>query len=109
MEELIEIEETEIEVSFSIIRYLEGNKRLNIKKLNFPKQVRIQNEDIIPILTYLVDERMVNQLKEIEFDALIDYRKRNTQDSTVTLIVSPQPTFLKDLKIEPSLVKLNYE
>ncbi len=108
-DQLIEIEEKEVVVSFSIIRFLEGNKRLKIRKLNFPRRVRIQGEDVIPILTYLVDERKVGELKEMEFEAIIDYRKRNLQDSTITIIVTPKPTYLKDLKIEPAQVKLRYE
>ncbi len=106
---LIQLEETEVEVSFSIIRYLEGNKRLKVKKLYFPRQVRVQGEEIVPMLTYLIDEKMVDELKDMEFEAILDYRKRNRQDSTITFTVSPKPAFLKDLKIEPSLVKLKYD
>jgi hypothetical protein len=106
---LIQIEQPEVEVSFSIVRYLEGNKRLKIRKLNFPRQVDIEGEALIPMLSYLVDERKVGELKDMEFEALIDYRKRNRQDSTISLTLSPRPSYLKDIKIEPAQVKLNYE
>ena len=61
------------------------------------------------MLSYLVDERKVNDLKEMEFEAWLDYGKRNRQDSTIILEVNPKPSYLKYIKIEPALVKLRYE
>ncbi|MFL0681620.1 MAG: YbbR-like domain-containing protein [Algoriphagus aquaeductus] len=109
IEDLIQIQETEVEVSFSVFKYLEGNKRLKLKKVNFPRTVTLENEELIPILSYLVDERKVNELKEIEFEAILNYGKRNREDSTIQVDVVPKPDFLKDLKIDPIQVKLKYE
>ncbi len=109
LQELLQIEQPELEVSFEIIKYLEGNKRLKVKKVNFPRSVTLENEEITPMMTYLVDEKKVGELKDMEFEAVINFSKRNREDSTITLTVSPKPSFLKDLKIEPSLIKLKYE
>ncbi|MBC6366321.1 YbbR-like domain-containing protein [Algoriphagus sp. AK58] len=107
--QLVQIEQKEIEVQFDVVKYLEGNKRLKIKKLNFPKRASLENEEITPMMYYLVDERKVNDFKEIEFEAILNYGRRNREDSTITLEVSPKPDYLKDLKIEPAQVKLKYE
>lgn len=109
LQELLQLEQPELEVNFEIIKYLEGNKRLKVKKINFPRSVTLENEEITPMMTYLVDEKKVGELKDMEFEALINFSKRNREDSTITLTVSPKPSFLKDLKIEPSLIKLKYE
>ncbi|MCZ8134246.1 MAG: YbbR-like domain-containing protein, partial [Algoriphagus sp.] len=109
LEELIQIEQQEVEVNFEIIRYLEGNKRLKVKKINFPRSVTLENEEITPMITYLVDEKKVGELKDMEFEAVLNYSTRNRQDSTITLSVTPKPSYLKDLKIEPPLIKLKYE
>ena len=109
LEELIQLEQLEIEVNFEIIRYLEGNKRLKVKKINFPRSVTLENEEITPMMTYLVDEKKVGQLKDMEFKAVLNYSTRNREDSTITLSVSPKPSYLKDLKIDPPLIKLKYD
>jgi hypothetical protein len=67
------------------------------------------NEEVSMMMFYLVDERKVNELNDLEFEAILDYRKRNREDSTIQVQVVPQKTFLKELRIEPQVVKLNYE
>ncbi len=98
-----------VEVSFSVIQYLEGNKRLKVKKINFPRSVTLENEELTPMITYLVDGSKVTELKDVEFDAILDYTKRNREDSTLIIEVKPKPNYIKDIKVEPSFVKLNYE
>ncbi len=106
---LVQLKQTEIQVSFSIVTYLEGNKRLKIKKLNFPANVKLANEELIPVLSYLIQETDLDKLKDLEFEAVLDYRKRNRADSTLQIQVSPNPKFLKEIKIAPPLFKLSYE
>ena len=106
---LVQLKQTEIQVSFSIVTYLEGNKRLKIKKLNFPANVKLANEEQIPVLSYLIQEADLPKLKDLEFDAILDYKNRNRSDSTLQIQVSPNPNFLKEVKITPPQFKLIYE
>ncbi len=106
---LVQLKESEIQVAFSVITYLEGNKRLKIKKLNFPANVKLVNEEQIPVLNYLIQEANLPQLKDLEFEAILDYRNRNRADSTLQIQVSPNPKFLKELRITPAQFKLRYE
>jgi hypothetical protein len=107
--EVVSLEEESVEVSFTVIQFLEGNKRLKVKKINFPRTVTLQNEEITPMITYLVDGSKVTELKDIEFDAVLDYRKRNKEDSTIAIEVRPNPSFIKEIIVEPAFVKLKYE
>jgi hypothetical protein len=107
--ELIQLKEESVQVSFSVVRFLEGNKRLKVTKLNFPKSVTLENEELTAMITYLVDERKVDELKDMEFEAILDYRDRNREDSTLTIAVRPTPAYLKEIKVEPATVKLKYE
>ena len=107
--EFVSLEEESVEVSFTVIQYLEGNKRLKVKKTNFPRNVTLENEEITPMITYLVDGSKVTELKDIEFDAILDYRKRNREDSTITIEVKPNPSYIKEIKVDPTFVKLKYE
>lgn len=106
---LVKLKQTEIQVSFSIVTYLEGNKRLKIKKLNFPANAALANEELIPVLSYLIQESDLSKLKDLEFEAVLDFRKRNRADSTLQIQVNPNPKFLKEVKITPPQLKLSYE
>ena len=106
---LVQLKQKEIQVSFSVLSYLEGNKRLKIKKINFPSNVKISNEELIPVLSYLIEESDLPQLKDLQFEAVLDYRKRNRTDSTLQIEVSPNPRFLKEVRISPPQIKLKYE
>lgn len=107
--QLIQLKQKEIQVSFSVLTYLEGNKRLKIKKLNFPNTVSLTNEELVPVLTYLIEEANLPKLKDLEFEAILDYRKRNRADSTLQIEVNPNPNFLKEVRISPPQIKLKYE
>lgn len=109
LSELLQIEEEDIRVKFNVIAFLEGNKRLKINKINFPKSVTLENEDIVIMISYLVDERKVGELKELEFEAVLDYYKRNKEDSTIKVQVKPMPDYLDKIVISPEILKLNYE
>lgn len=107
--DFISLEEEAVEVSFSVIQYLEGNKRLKVKKINFPNTVTLVNEEITPMMTYLIDGSKVTELKDVEFDAILDFGKRNREDSTITIEVRPNPNYIKYITVEPASVKLKYE
>lgn len=109
LEPLIQLQEKSVQVSFSVVKFLQGNKRLKVKKINFPRTVTLENEEITPMITYLVDERKVAELKDMEFEAILDYGKRNREDSTLAIVVRPNPKYIKEIKVEPALVKLKYE
>jgi hypothetical protein len=106
---LLKVNQKEIEVSFDVLTYLEGNKRLKIKRLNFPKNVGLANEELVPQLTYLIAEAKVIELKDLEFEAVLDYRKRNRADSSLLITVNPLPEFLKEVRVTPAQVKLKYD
>jgi hypothetical protein len=107
--QLIQLKQKEIQVSFSVLTYLEGNKRLKIKKLNFPNTVSLTNEELVPVLNYLIEEANLPKLKDLEFEAILDYRKRNRADSTLQIEINPNPNFLKEVRISPPQIKLKYE
>jgi hypothetical protein len=106
---LVKVNLQEIEVNFNVLTYLEGNKRLKIKKLNFPKNVELANEELVPLLGYLIEESRVLELKDMEFEAVLDYKKRNRADSSLLITVYPMPNFLKEVRVEPAQVKLKYD
>ncbi|WPR75359.1 YbbR-like domain-containing protein [Algoriphagus sp. NG3] len=106
---LMQFDEKNINVKFEVVEFLEGNKRLKINKTHFPSNATLADEDVVIMISYLVDERKVGALKDIEFEAVLDYYKRNKEDSTISVQVRPQPDYLDQIVITPSILRLKYE
>lgn len=109
LDQFIDIEEESVEISLDLVAFLEGNKRLKVKKINFPRTVTLEEEEPLIMMYYLVDERETEELKALEFEAVLDFAKRNRQDSTIDVQVRPMPSFLDQVRIEPSILRLKYE
>lgn len=109
LSELISIEEESVTIQLEVIAFLEGNKRLKLTKINFPKTVSLEDEEVSLMMYYLVDERNAPQLKDMQFEAVLNYSKRNREDSTITIQVKPLPDYLEQVRVEPQFIKLKYE
>ncbi|WP_202949580.1 YbbR-like domain-containing protein [Cecembia lonarensis] len=108
-QDFLTLDEESVHIKFDVIQMLEGNKRLRVKTLNFPSNVSLQNEVNTVIMSYLIDERKVEELGNFEFEAVLNYNNRNREDSTIKVQVSPRPNFLENIKFEPEILKLRYE
>lgn len=108
MASLVSIKEKTITVKLDVVAFLEGNMRLKIKKLNFPRSVTLENEDEPLMMDYLVDERSSDLLKDLEFEGIVNYYKRNKEDSTITVEVKPLPPFMDKVIVTPPKLKLRY-
>jgi hypothetical protein len=109
MASLVSIEEKTILVSLDVVAFLEGNKRLKLTKINFPKSVTLVNEEIQLMINYLIDERSVDKLEDLEFEGIVDYYNRNKTDSTIIVVVKPMPSYLDQVQVDPPILKLRYE
>jgi hypothetical protein len=108
-EDFLKLEDESVQVKFDLYQLLEGNKRLKINKTNFPENVSLVQEPNHIMMYYLVDERKLDDLKQIEFEAILNYNNRNRQDSTISVVISPRPSLLEDVRIEPAIFRLKYE
>lgn len=109
VDKFISLEESEIEVKFEVVGFLEGNKRLQVVKENFPESTSVEKEEGIFMFYYLVDEREVGKLSDLEFEAVINYSRRNKADSTIEVQVKPLPDYLELIKVEPASVRIRYD
>ena len=103
------LEEESVHVQMDVFQMLEGNKRIKLKTVNFPNNVSLASGASHVIMTYLIDERKVKELNEIEFEAVVNFNNRDREDSTVAVKVSPRPAFLENIKLEPEIFKLKYD
>lgn len=109
LRDFLTIEEQSVHVRFDVFQMLEGNKRLKLKKTNFPRNVGLVEEPTTIIMTYLIDERKVAELKNFEFEADVNFSKRDREDSTVAVEVDPKPSFLENVQFVPQILKLKYD
>lgn len=109
LKEYLELEEESVHIRFEVIQMLEGNKRLKLKLENFPNNVSLVQQPNTIIMSYLIDERKLEDLKALEFEAVLNYNKRNPQDSTIYVQVTPKPSYLENIKFEPDVLKLKYD
>lgn len=109
LKDYLTLEEESVHIRFDVTQMLEGNKRLKIRTVNFPKNVNINEEMTTVMMSYLIDERKVSELGNYEFEAILNYNNRNREDSTITVQVSPKPAFLEKIKFEPEIMKLRYD
>ena len=101
--------EESVKVEFEVVQFLEGNKKLKIQKLNFPQKVTLTNNDSTVMMEYLVDEREMDALRELELEAILNYNNRNREDSTISVKLNKIPPFLDSIKFIPESFKLEYE
>ena len=109
LEDFLQLQEESVHVKFDIVQFLEGNKRLKLNKSNFPENVSLLQEPNNIMMYYLIDERKVDELKKFEFEAVLNYNNRNREDSTINVVVSPRPSILENVRLEPSTFRLRYE
>ncbi|WP_246535239.1 YbbR-like domain-containing protein [Litoribacter ruber] len=108
LSDFLTLQEDNVLVEFEVVEFLEGNKRLRLKKVNFPDRVDIDPDISSVIMTYLVDERHVNDLKEAELEGILNYVNRNRQDSTVNVQLNRRPPYLENITFEPNSLQLKY-
>jgi hypothetical protein len=103
------LSEESVKVEFEVVQFLEGNKRLKIRKVNFPQNVTLTNNDTTIMMEYLVDEREMDALRELEIEAVLNYNNRNREDSTISPKLNKVPPFLDSIRFNPENFKLIYE
>jgi hypothetical protein len=108
-DEFLTLEDESVQIKFEVYQMLEGNKRLKIQMLNFPKNVSLAQKPSNIIMSYYIDERKVADLSNYEFEAVLNYSKRDREDSTIFVDVRPKPAFLENIKFEPEVLKLKYD
>ncbi len=103
------LDEETVQVSFEVFAFLEGNKRLRINKRYFPGSVDIAEEEPFVIFNYLVDERKLEELGELELEAVLNFNNRNREDSTVAVSLNVNPDYIRILSFNPDKFRLIYE
>ncbi|MFC4872182.1 YbbR-like domain-containing protein [Negadavirga shengliensis] len=103
------LEEETVHVEFEVIAFLEIEKWLKVNKVYFPANVRTEEEDSVVRVTYLVDERRLEDLEKLDLRAVLNFNNRNRGDSTVAVSLNANPAFIKEVRFDPDKFKLVYE
>ncbi|MEX2592975.1 MAG: YbbR-like domain-containing protein [Anditalea sp.] len=108
-QDFLVLKEESVYVEFEVVEFLEGNRKLDIQKINFPATVALEDEVSTVMMEFLVDEREVDGFEELELEALLNYNNRNREDSTVSVQLNKAPTYLDSITFDPEKFKLVYE
>jgi len=103
------LEDKNVQVEFEVVEFLEGEKTLFIRKLNFPSTVELVSSDTTVVMEYLVDEREVEALQGLKLEAILNYNERNVEDSTVNVRLNVTPAFIDSVVFIPETFELKYE
>jgi len=105
----LSLKEKEVNVSFEVVEFLAGQKVLNMRRLNFPSSASLATDDSIVVMQYLLDERQIEAFSELQLEAILNYSNRNREDSTISVRLNRNPSYLDSVKFIPDSFKLVYE
>lgn len=108
-QEFLTLDSAEVQVDFEVVEFLEGSRILDIRLLNFPSYVSLENADSTVLMEYLVDERQVDSLRSMELEGVLNFRNRNREDSTLMVRLNQIPEFLDSISFDPENFRLVYE
>lgn len=108
-DDFLTLAEEEVDVSFEVVEFLEGSRLIAIRTLNFPSSVSLEPQDSTVVMEYLLDERATEAFAELELEAVLNYRNRNREDSTISVRLNRTPAFLDSIRFVPDMFKLVYE
>ena len=109
LRDYLTLEEESVLVSFEVVEFIEGKKTLEVQKTFLPSNVKIEPDLISVSMSYLLDERRVSDFEKLDLRAILSYNNRNREDSTVSVTLSSQPSYLEVVSFEPETFKLLYE
>ena len=112
----VEVEPQNAVVSFEVAKFVVKQLSIPLEKNNFPKDSSVYLAAHEVALQYTDREDREPLFNPVDFQALVNYKKRNRKDSTITPILTyvgerePAPTQDKSLRLAlvPDRFKLSY-
>ena len=107
---LAEVIPDEADVQFEVDDFVVFNRSVPLIKLNFPiDSSAFLVEDRVKV-NFWVKESLVDDMivDSTDFRVVVDFSKAR-QDSTLVPIVTKKPSFIKNLSVEPRLLRLRYD
>jgi len=103
------LDEETVQVSFQVVAFLEKTLTLDLKKLYFPGNVAIDSDITRVSLTFLIDERKQDDIPSLNLAAVLNYNNRNREDSSISVSLNANNSFIKDISFSPDSFDLIYE
>jgi hypothetical protein len=103
------LEEETVQVSFQVVAFLEKALVLDLKKLYFPGNVTIDSDIEQVSLTFLIDERRQDDISSLNLAAYLNYNNRNREDSSISVSLNVNHSFIRDISFSPDSFDLIYE
>jgi len=105
---LVSFSPSEIDISFSVSRYISQQADLPIELVNFPMDSSVYIEPGRARLDFMIQEEMADEFPSTDFVIIADYNNVNPLDSTVRIEVIEEPTYVQDVTLDTALYKVRY-
>ncbi len=98
------------EVLFDVEEHEFVKTLLRLKKVNFPKDSTLALDDSVASIVFWVNKDKRDEVKEDDFELLIDYHRMDPADSMVGITISKAPEYSIDPQIDSSdrKIKIKY-
>lgn len=107
---LIEVDPSEISVSFQVSEFVRMVKDFRAEEVNFPEDTTIYISDPFVTLSFMVVESMQNEITDDDFQVIADYDRMVASDSTIQPLIKKYPKGnVYDISIESGRLKVTHE
>lgn len=105
---LISVIPPEVQVAFEVSRFVDYRKVFNIELVNFPMDSSIYVVPPRVEADFKIQEEYVDNFPATDFMIIADYNNVDPKDSTVSLEIIESPTYVKDIILDTTVVKVIY-
>lgn len=106
--DLVEIQPRILKVSFEVASFDRVIKSINVNVFNFPEDSTLE---ILPDrvdVSFWVQDKYIDLIQDSDFEVIANLRSLNVEDSTIIPVLDSYPEFARDVRINPTQVKVQY-
>ncbi|MFP4094309.1 MAG: hypothetical protein ACLFUB_07470 [Cyclobacteriaceae bacterium] len=104
--DLVEVKPAQAIVSFRAAPFQQISRELVVSLRNFPEDSSLQ---ILPNrvdVSFRIQDKYINSIRESDFEVVADLRTLSLEDSTIILVIKSYPEFARDINIQPVKVRV---
>lgn len=105
---LVYVRPEEVTVSFEVAQFQFFEKEIDITPINFPSESQLTLREDNVIISFWADRKHAREVEQAKFRVVADFKKMDRSDSTIAPQIVQNPSFAKDIAIEPFKIYLLY-
>jgi len=106
---LVSFSPSEVDVNFDVSRFVDYSRNFQIDLVNFPMDSSVYIVPSLVNLRFKIQEKRRDNFPDTDFVVIVDYNNINQQDSTIRIELISYPTYVEEVQMDTSLVKVRYK